>query len=221
MSQPNSQKVLITGASRGIGLATAKKFLAEGWLVLGASTSANKNLTHPNYHHYVLDLSDPQSITHSTDLIKKDHKQIDVLINCAGIGTEPEENKMDVQVLRDHLEVNLIGTIAFTESLLPIIKPDGHIVAISSMMSSLDNFSSGTCPAYRISKTALNMYLKTLSDRLKNITVSAFDPGWVKTDMGGANAPREPAVPAQELYELVTTPHPTGNFWYEGKIRSW
>lgn len=65
------------------------------------------------------------------------------------------------------------------------------------------------------------MYLKTLADRLKNITVSAFDPGWVKTDMGGPQAPREPEFPAKELYELVTRSHPTGNFWFAGRIRPW
>jgi NAD(P)-dependent dehydrogenase (short-subunit alcohol dehydrogenase family) len=219
--QINMKKALITGTSRGIGLATAKKFLEEGWFVLGASTSENEILKHANYKHYLLNLSDPESINSCTNLIKKQNREIDVLINCAGVSYEPDENKMDVSILRRVLEVNLIGTIDFTEHLLTAIKPSGHIVAISSMMSSLVNFNNGDCPSYRISKTALNMYLKTLADRLKNVTVSAFDPGWVKTDMGGKNAPRSPEEPAEELYSLVTTIHPTGDFWFEGKIRPW
>jgi len=215
------KKILITGTSRGIGLATARKFLEQGWFVLGASTSENNVIKHPNYKHYLLDLKNPDNIVSCANLIKKENSQIDALINCAGIGTEPDENKMDIKVLRETLEVNLIGTISFTENILPIIKSGGQIIAISSMMASLTEFDSGICPAYRISKTGLNMYLKTLADRLKDITVSAFDPGWVKTDMGGKNAPRMPEVPAEELFSLITTTHPTGNFWFEGKIRSW
>ncbi len=216
-----NKTLLITGSSRGIGLATANKFLDEGWLVLGTSTTQNKILSHKNYRHYILNLADQKSINACSEIIKKDNKQIDVLINCAGIGIEPEVNQMDITALRKTLEVNLIGTISFTENILPIITGTGHVVAVSTMMASLSEFDNGIMPAYRISKTGLNMYVKTLADRLKGITVSAFDPGWVKTDMGGADAPRDPKIPAQELFQLATAPHPTGNFWYEDKIRSW
>jgi len=213
--------VLITGTSRGIGLATARKFLDKGWFVLGTSTSLTATLKHPNYKHYQLNLSDSESIKSCANIIKKQNTQIDVLICCAGASFEPDENKIDISVLRRVLEINLIGTIDFTEQMLPAIKPSGYIVAVSSKMSSLVNFNNGDCPAYRISKTALNMYLKTLADRLKNITVSAFDPGWVKTDMGGKDAPRLPEEPADELFSLIASNHPTGNFWFKGKIRSW
>ena len=193
---------------------------------MGASTSENEILRHVNYKHYLLNLSDPKSIDSCTNLIKKQNPQIDALINCAGVSFEPDDNNINVSALYKNLEVNLIGTISFTENILPTIKPDGQIMTISSRMSSLDEYDGGEFgsddyPAYRISKTALNMYIKTLAHRLKNITVSAFDPGWVKTDMGGKDAPRSPEIPADELYDLVTTAHPTGNFWFEGKIRSW
>ena len=152
----------------------------------------------------------------------KENPQIDVLVNCAGTSLEPDESdKFCIEALRKDLEVNLIGTIKFTEQILPVIKPSGHILAVSSMMSSLVDFTGNDYPAYRISKTALNMYIKTLAHRLKRITVSAFDPGWVKTDMGGPDAPREPEIPADEIYTLITTVHQTGKFWYKGKPRSW
>lgn len=217
----NMKTVLITGTSRGIGQATARKFLDEGWLVLGTSTSKIGTVKHPNYRHFELNLNNSKSINACAKLIKNQNKQIDALINCAGASFEPDENKMDISLLRKVLEINLIGTINFTEQILPAINSSGNIVAVSSKMSSLVNFDNGICPAYRISKTALNMYLKTLADRLKNITVSAFDPGWVKTDMGGQDAPRLPEEPADELFSLVTTNHPSGNFWFRGEIRPW
>lgn len=214
------KKVLITGASRGIGLATAKKFLKEGWFVLGASTKESKSITDQNYKHYVLDLSNEESIESCAKIIVGDNPKIDVLVNCAGTAFEPDNNS-DSTALRKNLEVNLIGTISFTEKILPIVKTSGQILMVSSMMSSLVDFTGDDYPSYRISKAGLNMYIKILAQRLKNITVSAFDPGWVKTDMGGQDAPREPEVPALEIFDLVNTDHPTGNFWFEGKIRSW
>lgn len=214
------KKVLITGASRGIGLATAKKFLKEGWFVLGASTRENKSIADQNYKHYVLDLSNEKSIESCAKTIVEGNPGIEVLINCAGISYEPDNNDNST-ALRKDLEVNLIGTISFTEKILPIVKTSGQILMVSSMMSSLVDFTGDDYPSYRISKAGLNMYIKILAHRLKNITVSAFDPGWVKTDMGGQDAPREPEVPAREIFDLVNTDHPSGNFWFEGKIRSW
>lgn len=214
------KKVLITGASRGIGLATAKKFLEEGWFVLGASTKESKSIIDQNYKHYVLDLSSEESIESCAKIIVGDNPEIDVLVNCAGTAFEPDHNS-DSTALRKDLEINLIGTIGFTEKILSIVKTSGQILMVSSMMSSLVDFTGDDYPSYRISKAGLNMYIKILAHRLKNITVSAFDLGWVKTDMGGQDAPREPEVPACEIFDLVNTDHPTGNFWFEGKIRSW
>lgn len=78
-------------------------------------------------------------------------------------------------------------------------------------------------PAYRISKTALNMYTKTLASRLQKqeITVSSVHPGWVKTDMGGEDAPREPEEAANQIYKLATTPHETGLFWHDNDKFAW
>jgi len=55
----------------------------------------------------------------------------------------------------------------------------------------------------------------------KNITVSSVDPGWVKTGMGGPSALVEPEKPAAEIFQLAVTPHESGLFWREGKVRSW
>lgn len=148
-------------------------------------------------------------------------------MNNAGIALEDwGETEVDMSKLRKTLEVNLIGLIDFTEHLLPKISANGQIVNISSVMGSLtkdygeeelDN------PCYRISKTAVNMYTKTLASRLKKkgITVSSVHPGWVKTEMGGEGATREPVEAADQIYKLATTTHKTGLFWYDSEEFPW
>ena len=87
-----------------------------------------------------------------------------------------------------------------------------------------ENMNDGYAPAYRISKAALNMYTHTRSKSLKeqNIILSSIDPGWVKTDMGGKEAQREPEEAAEDIYNLaIRDDIETGQFWRQGKKRSW
>ena len=67
------------------------------------------------------------------------------------------------------------------------------------------------------------MYTQRLAHRLKtqNITASIVSPGWVKTDMGGDDAPRDPAEPAQEIFHLATSAVPSGQFWQSGQPMAW
>jgi NAD(P)-dependent dehydrogenase (short-subunit alcohol dehydrogenase family) len=217
--------VVITGTSKGIGLALANKFLTEGYRVIGTSTSGKVNIKNPNFEAVKLDLLDPKSILKASKIITKKAPKIDILINNAGIGLEPVgATNLEIPTLRKHLEVNLIGTIDLTERLLPKISPEGQIINTSSIMATLsDNTDTLDDPCYRISKTAINMYTVTLASRpeMKNITVSSLHPGWVKTDMGGEGATREPKDAADQIFTLATTPHKTGLFWYDNKEISW
>ncbi len=214
------KKVLITGVSRGIGKATAQKFLDEGWSVLGTSTSGESVLKHPNLKTYKLDVVSPKSIEKFVGQIGELKDKIDVLVNNAGVYPDREDGTMPISILRKTLEVNLIGLADLCERLLPYINRGGHIINISSGAATITEFSGSYVPAYQISKAALNMYTRTLASRLagKGITVSSFDPGWVKTDMGGKEAPRDPA---EEIYELATSKVDSGYFWRQGKKRSW
>lgn len=77
-------------------------------------------------------------------------------------------------------------------------------------------------PAYRISKTALNMYTRTLAVRLNGmVTVSSVHPGWVKTDMGGSDADREPEEAAEDIFKLANSHVETGQFWFKGEKFPW
>jgi NAD(P)-dependent dehydrogenase (short-subunit alcohol dehydrogenase family) len=210
--QPKMATVLITGVTRGIGKATAEKFSKEGWGVIGTSTSGEKG--------YQLDLAEPSSIESLANELEKAGQVMDVLINNAAVSLKED---LSTDNLRATLEVNLIGLIDLTERLLSRIKDGGHIINISSQAGSLEDFDTHSNPSYKISKTALNMYTKVLAARLENrrIRVSSLDPGWVKTDMGGSSAPRDPKEAAEDLFKLVTSEVESGHFWHKGKKRSW
>ncbi len=194
------KNVLITGIGKGIGRSLALKFREQDYFVIGTTKESSDSFVNDNIKTFMLDLSKEDSISNCTNEIKKllneKNIKIDILINNAGILVDNDNTSVDVKKLRETLEVNLFGTISFTENILPYIKEGGHIVNISSSAGSL----SGALdlrkthypyhyPAYKISKCAINMYTRTLALRMENektgIIVSSIHPGWVKTDMGG------------------------------------
>ena len=223
---------LITGIGRGIGKALAQKFLAEGYAVIGTSQTGTVEYSNEYLNVLKLDLSSNDSIKNCVDQIIKNGQKIDILINNAGILADEDETQLIVEKLRQTLEVNLFGTISFTEQIIPMINIDGHIVSISSQAGSLQEMDHITdshepyhYPAYKISKCALNMYIRTLAVRMNHehtsITVSAVHPGWVKTDMGGNEAPTTPEEAADNIYKLAISRPETGQFWFNGQKYPW
>lgn len=215
---------VITGTSRGIGKATAEKFLNEGYNVIGCSRTAN-NIESKNFTHIDLDLAVGESVIEATSRIIKNVNTIDVLVNNGAVLLDSSTDIIDIQVLRKTLDINLIGTIDFTNHLLSAISSTGYIVNVSSMAAGL---IAQTAPgwnymSYKISKCALNMYTKTLGDVMKDkgVVVASLDPGWVQTEMGGKEASRKPSEAAQDIFDLVQKPRETGKFWLNGKQRPW
>lgn len=215
------KRVLITGISRGIGLATARKFLDEGWQVIGAVKEAGP-LKNNCLQTIDLDLSDAQSIAAAAERLKRE-ADFDVLINNAAVFLDDDEEAVKIDKLRATLEVNLIGLIDFTERVLPFIKKGGHIINISSSAGQLgEPLEHLKHPAYKISKCALNMYTKVLAKRLENqIIVSSLHPGHVRTEMGGPGAPDAPEEAAADIFNLANRSIPSGRFWHRGKEISW
>lgn len=223
MYNPTMPKVVITGVSRGIGKATAQKFLSEGWEVFGTSTSGQADWQDKNLHLYPLDLADAQSIAKFIQNLIKDIEEIDVLINNAGMQLGDEGLDWNADDLRKTLEVNLIGPADLTLKLIPHLKKGGSIINFSSGLGSLSDSFGDYEPTYQISKAAINKLTQVLAAALKskNITVSSVDPGWVKTDMGGPSAPRKPEQPAEEVYKMAIQKLETGQFWHQNRKRSW
>ncbi len=221
--------VVITGIGKGIGKALAEKFVAEGYAVIGTVRSGTSSIA--GVREYALDLADPESIKSATEAILATAPAIDILINNAGVLLDEDWTSLNPDLLRKTFEVNVIGTAAFTEALKErVAASGGHIVNMSSTAGSL-TLESGDgsashfphhYPAYKISKTALNMYTRTLAMELHGkAIVSSVHPGWVKTDMGGEEADMTPAEAAEGIFTIAVSHPETGQFWFKGDNLPW
>lgn len=223
--------VVITGAGKGIGLATAQQFLSAGWSVIATYRETPIPLEHASLVKISLDLGSSESITRAVDEIKKREVLVNVLINNGGILLDNHDNGIDLQKVRKTFEVDLFGTIDFTEQMIPLLAPRAHIVSIASSYGSfsipVDDESSS---AYRMAKAALNMYTRVLAFRTKNaeLIVSSIHPGWVNTDMGNSVASdmekpvKSPEAAGQDVFDLATRDNiETGHFWHAGREMGW
>lgn len=221
--------VLITGVTRGIGKALAEKYLEEGYIVIGTIRDGISDIQNENLKVFTLDLSKQDSIDDCVKQIEDQKIKIDILINNAGVLIDEGETKVVTDYLRQTLEVNLIGTIDFTEKIIPFINASGYIVNITSTAGSLslEDVAEGHhpyhYPAYKISKAALNMYTRTLALRLKEsgVKVISVHPGWVKTEMGGDDADMTTEDAALGIYSTIADNPDTNQFLFKGGSIPW
>ena len=227
--------ILITGANRGLGLEAVKQYLALGFNVFACCRNPKNayellNLASKTDHKitiYQLDLMNEQDITTMSNLI--DGKHIDILMNVAGIwGSQLQDlGNLSTEEWVQAFRVNTIAPIKLVEAFQKnILLGNKKIIAnISSIMGSIELVEGGDY-IYRSSKAALNCATKTLARDLasKNITVIALHPGWVKTDMGGYNAPINPQESISGILKVLDsiTIKDTGSFFdYKGDIIAW
>ena len=189
--------ILITGASRGIGLELTRRLSAGGHTVLATCRDPDRAealrvlATGGDIEILPLDVADAASVAALAQTVGG--RTIDVLINNAGIiGRKPQSTtEMDFDGLAETLSVNTIAPLRVAQALLPAIRrsSSGRIVTISSKMGSFSSLPTDRV-AYRASKAAVNRIMVALADDLRpdNIAVLVMHPGWVRTDMGGSAA---------------------------------
>ena len=192
--------VLITGANRGLGLEFARQYAESGWRVIAACrqpAQAHELISlaemYPDVQIEVLDVADFAQIDALSALLAED--AIDVLLNNAGVYGDSAQHgfgSLDYQAWAQTLAVNTLAPVKMAEAFLPQLERSQKklLVAVSSLMGSMADNTSGGSLLYRSSKAGLNAAMKSLALDLrpKAIGVLIFHPGWVRTDMGGKNA---------------------------------
>ncbi len=207
---------VVTGASKGIGKALVNQLIEKAYFVIGTCRSGKSDLLNPKFEMRTLDLCDLDSITKFSDDLKSEDVKVDLWINNAGVGPDLDNSLPDADTFDQTFDVNVKGTMFLTESILPHISAEGIIVNISSKMGAIDTCVKTDSVAYRMSKTALNMYTKILSNRLKDsIRVVSIHPGWVQTTIspGCIHAPLTPKESADRIVEFIRGDFETGIFW--------
>lgn len=192
----NPYQVLITGANRGIGLEFAKQYAADGWNVLACcrepeSAKALQALASEsnNIRIFALDVANFHQIDSLALQLK--NEAIDVLINNAGVYPHSTFGETDYDAWAEAFKINSMASLKMAEAFVQHVSRSQlkKITTLSSKMGSIDDNTSGESYIYRASKSAVNMVMKSLSIDLKpyGISVATLHPGWVQTDMGGAN----------------------------------
>ena len=216
--------IVITGANRGIGLELSKLFLSAGHKVVAGcrdpeSASALRKLaSSEQLTIFPLDVSSESSVSEFSRLCTE--YKVDVLINNAGVlgGTKQSVDEVDYSAWLDTFRINTMAPLQLALEFRPMLRKSHNprVVTISSQMGALSRKSKGSF-AYRSSKAAVNKVMQVLALELDDIVCCPVHPGWVRTDMGGADADISVHESAKGIVALVTNM----NLAMSGTFYSW
>jgi NAD(P)-dependent dehydrogenase (short-subunit alcohol dehydrogenase family) len=237
---------LITGANKGIGFETARQLARSGGvhvLLAARDPAKGERAAHAlrseglDVEALQLDVTNDSSIKAAAASIAQKYGLLDILINNAGIGIDDAGKKVSEQSLetwRRTFDTNFFGMIAVTQAFLPLLAKSagGRIVNLSSILGSLALHSNPQSPiydfkvpAYNVSKTAVNGWTVQLAYELRgtSMKVNAAHPGYVKTDMGGPDAPMEIVDGAKTsvALALIGPDGPNGAYIHMGASLPW
>jgi len=235
---PNAKKLaVVTGANKGIGFEIARQLARKGLGVVLTSRDeaqglrAQKALAKEGldvlYHE--LDVTRRSSVSALGRYLAKQDSSVGVLVNNAGIMSGSHSTSAldeDEEKFHITLKTNFFGALRMCQAVVPLMQAQGYgrVVNLSSGLGQLDDMGDGNA-AYRVSKTALNALTRMVAKATvgQNILVNSMCPGWVRTEMGGANASRSVEKGAETALWLATLPDggPTGGFFRDKKPIPW
>jgi NAD(P)-dependent dehydrogenase (short-subunit alcohol dehydrogenase family) len=210
------KKVLITGASRGLGLCFTQKYLEDGNVVFACVRDAHAKSFDELKERFgdalilvEMDVASTEAVDKAAKTISEYTDRLDIIINNAAIHGDTSFEALEDTNLDDCLtvyDINSLGPLRVTKSFLHLItqSKNGLIVNISSESGSISTAGRVKEFDYCMSKAALNMGTKLLHNYLRErqVNVIAVHPGWMRTDMGGSNAHLDPYETACKLVEL-------------------
>lgn len=187
------KNVIITGAANGVGKAIVELLKEENLILIDIDVNNLKQIAQrTNSKYYVCDVSNDIQITNTIEDIKNNYKNVDCLINCAGMWIAGDMSKTEEPIYKDMNELNRIkkvidtnvfGTIAMIKSIFPIMKEQGYgqIININSQSGVM---CEPPFPIYNASKTGANAFRKAIQNDLaqNNIKITDICPGLIQTD---------------------------------------
>ncbi|NNF59239.1 MAG: SDR family NAD(P)-dependent oxidoreductase [Rhodothermaceae bacterium] len=224
---------LVTGGNRGIGLGVCRQLAGRGYAVLltgrdlGAARAAADRIEGA-VTPLQLDVTDAGSVEAARAEVEERFGRLDVLVNNAAADYDTDQDVLsaDLDRVRRALETNTLGPWRVAQAFVPLLRANGcgRLVNVSSGYGALSGVATGP-PGYSLSKAALNALAIMLAAALADdgVLVNAVGPGWVRTDMGGAAAPRSVEEGAASVVWAATLPDngPTGGFFRDGRRIAW
>lgn len=226
--------ILVTGSNKGIGFEIVRQLSKLGHIVIltardeqkGVEAVAQLASENLSVHFIQLDIIDDQSINRAAEQVKLRFGKLDVLINNAAILLKEDQSLLrnNRNVIDQTIQSNALAQLAVIRAFEFLIPSGGRFIMTSSEGGSMTDPVGGWSPAYCISKSLLNAITRHVAHELhhRKISVTAFCPGWVKTDMGGKSAPRSVEQGADTAVWLSTvTEVSTGKFFRDRKEIPW
>jgi NAD(P)-dependent dehydrogenase (short-subunit alcohol dehydrogenase family) len=225
--------ILVTGASRGIGLEFVSQYLDRGDTVLAAARNPEAEplaaLSRRHAGRLRCLLLDVTRDDHAQALAAAVPGPLDILINNAGVMERPTAlADVDLEKAAEVYAVNALGPLRVTRALLPALRrgQGKRVLHLSSGLGSISDNTSGGFYGYRMAKAALNMASRCLAHELRPLGIlsAALSPGWVQTDMGGSGAALrvEDSVAALiRVIDKLTLSDSGGFFHYDGSTFPW
>ena len=228
--------IVITSANRGLGFEFAKQYAADCWRVYAACRHPHaaadlrglEKASAGQVTVLTMDVTDIDSVRAAVTAIEG--AAVDILLNSAGVSDPSGQTAgaVDYKSWAQTLDVNTLGPARVTECFASAVARSDRklVVTISSGMGSLAENISGGSIAYRSSKAAVNMVMRTIAIDLapRGITCVVVSPGWVRTDMGGSDAKLAPAESVAALKSLLKSlgPAQSGRFFrHDGSECPW